>query len=318
MGLCLAQPLTLLPVLIALGAMAKVSPCRTWEVTVANYTDEDIKFFEGLDCSAIVMAKEVGDGGLQHLQGRITFKRGYRLTALKKLHGKAHWEPSKALADANYCRKLDSDVFIEKGSFKRGARNDLESIKKKIKETHSIGSIVEECNNYNHIKMCQAILTYKEEPRPVGPINVIWYWGETGTGKTKAVYKAHATDEIFRPINFKWWDGYDGHKVVLLDDYRKDFCKFHELLTLLDIYPYRVECKGGSRQIQAHTFYITSAFGPGELYDGREDIEQLLRRITEEYKFTSIGMIPINKGAREMAEAVAAPPPITYTVDGLS
>ena len=301
-------PLTLPSCAYCLGAMAKVSPCRTWEVRVSNYTEADIKFFESLECTAITMAKEVGEGGHHHLQGRITFKRGYRLTALKKLHASAHWEESKALADSNYCRKLDSDVFIDKGSFKRGARNDLESIRKKLKETNSIASIIEETNNYNNIKMCQAILTYKEPPRPVTPINVIWYWGDTGTGKTRAVYKAHPSDDIFRPINFKWWDGYDGHKVVLLDDFRKDFCKFHELLTLLDIYPYRVECKGGSRQIQAHTFYITSAFGPGELYDNREDIEQLLRRITEEYKFTSQGMIPINKGAREMAEAVAGPP----------
>ena len=43
---------------------------------------------------------------------------------------------------------------------------------------------------------------------------------------------------VFRPLNYKWWEGYDGHEVVLLDDIRKDFCKFHELLTLLDIYPY--------------------------------------------------------------------------------
>ena len=211
---------------------------------------------------------------------------------------------SKALADCNYFKKEGSKLLIEKGSFKRGARNDLDQIKKKLKETHSIASIVEETNNYNTIKMCQAILTYKEDPRPVHPINVLWYWGGTGLGMTKAVYDSHPRDEIFRPISYKWWDGYDGHKVVLLDDFRKDFCKFHELLTLLDIYPYRVECKGGSRQIQATTFYITSAFGPAELYDGREDIEQLLRRVTEEYKFTSVGRIPINKGAREMAEAV--------------
>ena len=285
-----------------------MASARTWEVRVSNYTEQDLKFFEGLECTAIVMAKEVGELGTPHLQGRITFGRTYRLSALKKLHPSAHWEVTKCATDANYFKKIDSELFLEKGSFKRGARNDIDEIKKKLKLTHSVASIVEETNNYNTIRMCQAILQYKEPPRPVGPINVIWYWGGTGLGKTKAVYQAHPSEEIFRPVTYKWWEGYDGHKIVLLDDFRKDFCKFHELLTLLDIYPYRVECKGGSRQIQAHTFYITSAFGPADLYDGREDIEQLLRRVTEEYKFTSQGMIPVNKGAREMAEAVAGPP----------
>ena len=288
--------------------MADDAKNRTWEVTLANYTDADLSFFEALECNAIILSKEIAESGLPHLQGRITFKRAYRLSALKKLHARAHWEVTKAKADCNYFRKVDSEVFIEKGSFKQGARNDMESLKKKLKTTHSMAAIVNDTNNYNNVKLCQAILTYDEPPRPVGPIDVIWYWGETGTGKTRAVYNNHTADSIFRPINYKWWDGYDGHKIVLLDDFRKDFCKFHELLTLLDLYPYRVECKGGSRQIQATTFYITSAFGPADLYDGREDIEQLLRRVTEEYKFSSGGIVPINKKAREMAEAVAGTP----------
>ena len=285
---------------------------RSWDFTHPNPTDEDLAFWERLECNALILAEEVGDGGLRHFQGRVTFNRKYRLSACKKLHSHVHWEVSKALADNNYFKKEGAKLLIEKGSMKRGARNDLEQVKKKLKETNSIGSIVEEVNNYNTIRMCQAILTYKETPRPVEKIRVIWYWGGTGLGKTKAVYDMHPRDEVFRPLSYKWWDGYDGHRIVLLDDFRKDFCKFHELLTLLDIYPYRVECKGGSRQIQATTFYVTSAFGPGELYESREDIEQLLRRVTEEWKFTPTGRIPINLGARAAAEGpspVASDPP---------
>ena len=59
--------------------------------------------------------------------------------------------------------------------------------------------------------------------------------------------------------------------------------RYIELLKLLDIYPYTVETKGGSRQIQATTFYITSCKPPEEVYnphafDKEERVDQLLRR----------------------------------------
>uniref|UniRef100_UPI0040488E22 hypothetical protein n=1 Tax=Shewanella sp. TaxID=50422 RepID=UPI0040488E22 len=56
---------------------------------------------------------------------------------------------------------------------------------------------------------------------------------------------------------------------------------FHVLLRLLDRYPYQVETKGGSRQLLAETMIITCPFMPEEMYNGREDIKQLLRRIDE-------------------------------------
>ena len=43
--------------------------------------------------------------------------------------------------------------------------------------------------------------------------------------------------------NLQWFDGYMGQKVVCFDDFRKDFCTFHELLRLLDRYPMDVPVK---------------------------------------------------------------------------
>ena len=295
---------------MASEAMAeKGSQSKTWEMRLHNYSEGDVQWLKDLDCNAMIVASETcPTTGTPHLQGRITFKRQYTTKQLVKVHPNVHWEKTKCAIDTNYFRKADSTLLIEKGQFGARVRNDLEQIRKKLKTTHSIGSIVGDTNNYNTILMCNTILKYTEPPRPVGPVNVIWFWGDTGTGKTRAVYADHDQLEIFKPVSYKWWEGYDGHKIVLFDDFRKDFCKFHELLKLLDIYDYRVETKGGSRQIQAHTFYITSCFGPAEIYETREDIQQLLRRVTEEWKFTKAGRVPVNEGARKAAEAVAGPP----------
>ena len=117
-----------------------------------------------------------------------------------------------------------------------------------------------------------------------GGIEVHWRWGKAGLGKTRYVWEKHGLS-VYTPTTYKWWEGYDGHKVVLIDEFRGDWCKFGELLKLLDIYPYTVETKGGSRQIQATTFYITSCKPPEEVYNphafAREEmVDQLLRRLT--------------------------------------
>ena len=83
----------------------------------------------------------------------------------------------------------------------------------------------------------------------------------------------------------RWWDGYDAHENVIIDDMRKDFCKFHELLRYLHEHPFHVETKGGTRQFLARNIVITSCYSPDQLFETREDINQLLRRIDEIRKF---------------------------------
>ena len=67
----------------------------------------------------------------------------------------------------------------------------------------------------------------------------------------------------------------------MIDDFRKDWCKFHELLKLLDKYPIKVECKGSFYELLATTIIITAPFPPDYMHDTREDITQLMRRIKQ-------------------------------------
>ena len=156
-----------------------------------------------------------------------------------------------------YCSK-DNNLLLEIGTpHKQGKRSDIARAVDIVKETSSVAAVCDEIMNYQAVRHAELYLKYKEKKRPVQPIQVIWIYGSSGKGKTKKVYDDNKDEDIFTPINFKWWEGYDGHKTVLIDDIRKDFCKFHELLKLLDIYPFRVETKGGSRQVQFNKLYIT-------------------------------------------------------------
>jgi hypothetical protein len=78
----------------------------------------------------------------------------------------------------------------------------------------------------------------------------------------------------------KWWDKYDNHNSVLIDDFRESRMKFTNLLNLLDRYEYRCEIKGGFRQLRSKNIIITSDRHPEDIYrKTNENINQLLRRI---------------------------------------
>lgn len=100
-------------------------------------------------------------------------------------------------------------------------------------------------------------------------------------------------------MNDKWWDGYSGQSLVIFDDYRPSLCPFHEILRILDRYPYRVQLKGSSIELSATSFVLTTCSRPEVLWHSRttEQLGQLLRRITEIIEFTGIGEEIIWKSA---------------------
>lgn len=244
-----------------------------------------------------------------HLQGRITFKRGYSFAAMKKIFGDhPHIEGTKCALDDNYMRKLEADKVIDiDNRKKKGERTDLENMRDLVKETSSMRQVVNTCKTYQGVRMAEKWLEYCEPERNIDPsdIQIHWRWGPSGCNKTRAIWEKHGKSNVFQPTTYKWWVGYDGHKIVLIDDFRPSWCTFSELLKLLDIYPYRVETKGGARQIQATLWYITSCYPPEDVYppetfDRYNSIEQLTRRLTTVTRIGKRGALDMQAPAPEM------------------
>ena len=182
-------------------------------------------------------------------------------------------------SDQKYLKK--DHEFEEFGTMeKQGKRNDIEVIKDIVKKGGTMSDIISESTSYQSMKCGELLLKYNELPREIEKIEVIWYYGESGSGKTKSIFDTEVN--IFRPTTYKWWEGYDGHSVVLIDDFRPTFCSFVNLLKLTDIYPFRVQTKGGSRQVKYKKIYITSHLSPAQYYEelDKGDYLQLKRRIT--------------------------------------
>lgn len=264
-----------------------MSESRNWCFTDFNVTDERKAFYmTELSCKYIVIGSEIcPKTKTPHLQGFVIFKGSKSFKKAKHiLPDKVNIRQAKGtpLQASVYCIK-DGD-YQEKGPRPKtqGSRSDIDRTKEIVQETSSIRAVLDDVFNFQCVRTAEIYLKYKEKPRPIQPIKVIWLYGPSGVGKSKYVWDRHNIDDVYQPISYKWWEGYDAHSVVLIDDIRGDFCKFHELLKLLDIYPFRVESKGGSRQVQFHTLYITCPYEPSNLYHNvSEDMVQLERRITQ-------------------------------------
>lgn len=88
----------------------------------------------------------------------------------------------------------------------------------------------------------------------------IWIWGPPGTGKTTFARTEYAEpSQIYVKAQNKWWDGYTGQKVVVLDDLDSD-CLAHYLKIWADKWSFLGEVKGGTVAPVYETFVVTSNY----------------------------------------------------------
>lgn len=240
---------------------------------------------------------ERGASGTPHLQGVICFANPRVLAGVKRVVGRtAHCEGMRGRIDqaVGYCRKDDSrDAaagfgFLEFGvcptgaGAGRGHRSDIEDAVGALRSGASFADIAEAHPDVA-VRFSTGILRVQscfQRPRDFKTI-VRWYYGSTGTGKSRAAFEEAGPGVYVKMPGNKWWDGYEGQEAVIIDDYRRDLCPFHQLLNLFDRYQYRVEFKGGAVQFRAKTIWVTTPKSPRETWEGRcdEELQQLLRRI---------------------------------------
>jgi len=243
----------------------------------------------------ICFGKELGPKtGEPHLQGYLESSKPISMKSLKALFGceTIHLEPRRGTQQQaiDYCKK-DGD-FHEIGIKKQqGKRNDLCAVRK-LAQDGGIRAVVESCDNYQQVRLAECYLTYKEDPRDWKPI-VLWLYGGTGLGKSRrarhfleTIYQLEGDQIYTKSDGTKWWPGYDGHRGVIIDDFRDSWWSITEMLRLLDRYECKVEYKGGYRQFKPTHIIITSCLAPTDCYSNTgEAIKQLTRRIDETHHF---------------------------------
>nr|WDW25930.1 MAG: replication-associated protein [Canine circovirus] len=268
-------------------AARRAGACRRWCFTINNPTEAEMEAVKALapDAKYLVCGKEVGEQGTPHLQGFVNLKRTCRMGALKaRLGGRGHFEVARGddCSNRDYCSK-GGDLLIESGSpQKKGKRNDLHDAINLLETSKSLSRVASEFPEQYvkyHRGLAALLLIH---PRMTTPrewkTEVHVYCGSPGCGKSRLVH-ALAPAAYWKPRG-KWWDGYDGHEDVILDDFY-GWLPFDELLRLFDRYPLRVETKGGTLNFVAKRIFVTSNKLPHEWYsDEIGNKEALFRRLT--------------------------------------
>jgi len=255
---------------------------RGWHIVINNWTQADYDALVAEKYDYLIIGKEVGELGTPHLQCCLYKESKVGFNGLKKRNPRAYLKPIYASVEANtkYCSK-GGDFVVFGVPPKQGKRNDLEEVKKILKETGKVEKVVESASNYQQIRMAECIVKYIEPKRTWKPY-VVWVYGESGRGKTRLAYEK--TKDPYRKSNStaQWWDGYDGHEDVIIDDIKEAEMKIYlQLLELLDRYETRVQTKGGTRQFLAKKIYCTSIWHPSYLFGSFNEAQEILRRIDE-------------------------------------
>lgn len=249
---------------------------------------------------------EVGDGtdgvpsGTPHYQGHLVLHTKARRSWLKRhLCRKSHFEPRKGTLDQaeEYCSKEETRVdpiggpqlgagcFGTRPRSGRGGRSDLDCVRQDLDEGASMREISERYFG-TFLRYERGLRSYRllrQRQRDwITYTHVLW--GPPGCGKTRAVTELAGPDAYWLPkpnSNRAFWDGYDGHDTVVIDEFYgwlpRDFMQ-----RLCDRYPLNVETKGGTVAFVAKQIFITSNARP-EKWWRRLGLGAMVRRLSGEH-----------------------------------
>jgi len=211
--------------------------------------------------------QEIGEEGYHHWQFFVKTKTKKSLNQMKALHQTVSWRLSDSPAAETYVLKDNSSVTgtrFEFGvkPFKRNSKMDWEKVWLNCVEGKM--EDIEPGIKIRHWNALQSIRNAHILPIERPTIEVDYYWGKTGTGKSHAA-NAKYPNAYWKIASNKWWDNYKGEDTVIIDELSTECISIPKLLTWFDKYKCYVEVKGGTTGLRATKFIITSNLSPEEL-----------------------------------------------------
>lgn len=224
-----------------------------------------------------------------HWQTYIELKKPMRGTGVVKAYGLSSdtmWFKGEKIknrnAARNYCKKDGKWFEIGKWIKGQGHRSDLDNFVTKLKEGSKLSEMMINeptlyCKYRNGLKDIAHNIE-KKHRKEFRKVKVVLLTGPTGTGKTRKGMKKCD----YKITDLKWWDGYDGEKSILIDEYDNNV-PITKLLNILDGYSLRLPVKGGFTYANWDTVYITTNLKLDELHPNAKKAHRkaLMRRITK-------------------------------------
>lgn len=259
---------------------------RNFCFTLNNYSAADIDLFLSFEhMQYVVIAKEIApETGTPHLQGYMELATQQRFSSLKKAFPRVHLRErmGNQLQAIAYIKDPESNPKWNK---KNPRPEDLyeTGIKKSQGSQESVldiaREIIRERKSIDPMKHSIGVIKCYEKLQKYSPpvrrdndqLTRVWIYGPGGSGKTSRAYEMAAGSRIYKCDQFDrgWFDGYDGHDTIILDDFEpqvENKTQFKLLMMLLDRYPMRVEVKGSVVNCDPSLVVITSQLPPWHYY----------------------------------------------------
>lgn len=228
-----------------------------------------------------------GQDGYLHWQLYVCSRNKMSLRAVRQIFGPYHAELSRSSAAREYCWKEETRVDgtqFELGTLpvRRNNAKDWDKILNAAK-SGSFDEIPADVlvRYYSGLRNIRADYGRVEGVEKIVEV----FWGPTGLGKSRKAWEDYPTAFPKDPRS-KFWCGYRGEKVVIIDEFRGNIDISH-LLRWCDRYPCRVEIKGSSVPLCADRIILTSNLEPSKWYPDvdPETYQALRRRFTRVVQF---------------------------------
>lgn len=292
--------------------IARKKSSRKYQLTINNpvdkgYTHETIKLIlEQFSLVYWCMCDEIGKEGTYHTHIFFIAKNGVMFDTVKKRFYGAHIEAAKGSNEENYnyIRKIGEkyadkqetnlpDTFEEVGKLPadRSAGSSLSSeilemIENGSSDFEILTTYPSAMKNIEQIRKVRQVIQEEDGKKNFRNLKVYYYWGKTGSGKTRTIMERHGYENVYRITNYDHpFDNYNGQKVILFDEFRSSL-KISDMLIYLDGYPLMLPCRYSDRVALYDTVYFATNIPIEKQYENVQTYEPetyraFLRRINE-------------------------------------
>ena len=253
-----------------------------WCLTINNYTEQDRQDLINYDTTYLIIGDEVGENGTPHLQVYLRTQKRVRFSQIKRAFPRAHIEmksPDSTVEQASdYCKK--EGTFAEFGTLPKTGGQTTKEKYDHAWECATSGNLDDVCPELRikHYRTLQKIAMDHMTALPSEDnCTGLWIYGPSGTGKS--TYARSLSDNYYLKASNKWWDGYQGEEIVIIEDLGKEHeCLGHHLKLWCDKWDFIAECKGSSIRIRPKKIVITTQYSIEEIFNDQKTRDALNRR----------------------------------------